>query len=54
MGNCRIDVNKTKFSAWYDNCNLVFDNSNVAAEHENKTKHKISKTEFVVTEKHYY
>jgi hypothetical protein len=54
MGNCRIDVNRIKFSAWCDNCNLVFDNKEIATEHENNTKHKISRTEYVVTEKHYY
>ena len=54
MGNCRIDVNREKFSAWCDICNLVFDDRNLAAEHENKTKHKITKSEFLVTEKYYY
>jgi hypothetical protein len=54
MGNCRIDVNRIKLSAWCDNCNLVFDNKEIATEHENNTKHKISRTEYVVTEKHYY
>lgn len=53
MGNCRINVNRTKFSAWCNDRDLIFDNKDSAAERESSTRHKISRAEYVVTKTHF-
>jgi hypothetical protein len=49
--NCYPKLNRKKFTAWCEECDLVFDNLTAANEHQEKEKHtRIIKTEYLVME----
>ena len=54
MGNCHIDINKKKFTAWCEECDSIFEDPTVANEHQEKEKHRIRKSEYLVTEQIYF
>lgn len=54
MGNCHVDIKNKKFAAWCEECEVVFDDASLANEHQDKTKHRIKVTEYVVTEYYYF
>lgn len=54
MGNCHVDVRKKKFTAWCEECDLVFDDPSLANEHQDKTKHRTKVTEYLITDYYYF
>jgi hypothetical protein len=53
--NCYPKLNVKKFTAWCEECDLVFDDLTTANEHQEKEKHtRIIKTEYLVMEDRYF
>jgi hypothetical protein len=53
--NCFPKINRKKFTAWCEECDLVFEDPIVANEHQEKKKHnRIRKTEYLVMQDCYF
>jgi hypothetical protein len=54
MPNCHPKINRKKYAIWCEECTAVFDDLSLAEEHQEKEKHRMKKTEYVVMETVYF
>jgi hypothetical protein len=52
--NCYPKINTKKFTAWCEECNSVFEDPTTANERQEKEKHRITKTEYLVMQDCYF
>jgi hypothetical protein len=53
--NCYPKINRKKFTAWCEECNLVFEDLTTANKHQEDEKHsRIRKTEYLVMQDSYF